>query len=95
MKQAEELRKQVKELTTKEKRLKTIFQDKITEFRDTVIRLTGYRVDLPQKPPMDVYELFPPYLPLSAHTRDNVLSFRSNSETNQMELLGTPFTIVT
>ena len=50
--------------------------------------LTGYRVDLPNAPPYNLYNLYPPYRPPTAA---HVLTFRDNKETG-MELLGTEFT---
>ena len=75
--ECEELRKQVRDLTTQKERLKTVFQSKIKEFRDKVQVLTGYRVDLPNAPPMNLYNLYPPYRP---PTSEYVLTFRDNKE---------------
>ena len=88
--ECEELKKQVKDLSTQKERLKTVFQSKIKEFRDKVQTLTGYRVDLPNAPPFNLYNLYPPYKPPTAQ---NVLTFRDNKEEGGgMELLGTQFT---
>ena len=67
----------MRDLTTQKERLKTVFQSKIKEFRDKVQVLTGYRVDLPNAPPMNLYNLYPPYRP---PTSEYVLTFRDNKE---------------
>jgi len=86
--EAEKLRKEKDDLNKQRDRLRTVFQQKIKEFRDKVLLLTGYRVDLPNAPPYNLYNLYPPYLP---PTPETVICFRCNSE-NEMELLGTRFT---
>jgi len=86
--EAEKLRKEMADINKQRDRLKTVFQQKIKEFRDKVLLLTGYRVDLPNAPPFNLYNLYPPYLPPTA---ESVLSFRCNDD-GEMELLGTKFT---
>ena len=45
----EELRKQVDDLTKQKDRLRTVFEEKIKQFRRVVYRTTGYRVDMPNE----------------------------------------------
>ena len=67
----------MRDLNTQKDRLKTVFQSKIKEFRDKVVLLTGYRVDLPTAAPFNLYNLYPPYLP---PTKSTVLTFRCSKE---------------
>jgi hypothetical protein len=65
----------VRDLSTQKERLKTVFQDKIKEFRDKVQVLTGFRVDLPNAPPYNLYNVYPPYRP---PTSQYVLTFEAD-----------------
>jgi hypothetical protein len=87
--ECEELRKKMSDLETKCERLARIFNEKIKEFRETVIKLTGFRVDLPQ-PASDptLFHVNSTFLP---RTKATVLQFRCSKQ-GEMELLGSDFT---
>ena len=89
--EVEDLRKQVSDLGTQKERLKTVFQEKIKEFRDTVMKLIGFRVDMPDYN-QNHYDLYPPFVPA---TKATVLTFRchnSSARKGEMELLATELT---
>ena len=73
--EAEDLRRQLKEATTRKERLMTVFNKQIKEFREVVIQLTGYRVDLEVL--KNQVTLYPPY---TAH--DATLVFETGRGTN-------------
>ena len=73
--EADDLRRQLKEATTRKERLTTVFNKQIKEFREVVIQLTGYRVDLEVL--KNQVTLYPPY---TAH--DATLVFETGRGTN-------------
>jgi len=78
-----ELRARCSSLETQKQRLKTIFNDLISEFRKTVTLLTGFRVDMVGETRQ--YEVRP-----SLALKGDVLKFRCSKE-GDMELLPTEF----
>ena len=86
--ECEELRKKVTDLITQKDRLKKVFMEKITDYRHTVQQITGYRVDLPNAPPYNIYNVYPPY---KSPSPQHVLTFQKGKD-NEMCLMGTDFT---
>ena len=58
-----------------------LFQSKIKEFRSTVIKLTGYRIDLPEAPPFNLYNVYPP---TRQPTSQHVLTFRATKDSMEV-----------
>jgi len=84
--EVDELRRTVSDLTIEKERLKQVFQNSIKQFRETVIKITGYRVDQLPYGSMNVYNVY-----FYDHNRHEPLKFRLDEKgERQVQLLESP-----